>query len=88
MGRHGQTKPEQRQIVSGAVAIQRKDKVWEVPDFIGGPGRTRTCNQTAMSGRIKVGFVEFATVLSVFDRVCRVLMSSFLMRNGCGGPII
>jgi hypothetical protein len=38
MGRHGQTKPEQRQIVSGAVAIQRKDKVWEVPDFIGGPG--------------------------------------------------
>jgi hypothetical protein len=27
-------------------------------DFIGGPGRTRTCNQTVMSGRISICFVD------------------------------
>ena len=31
-------------------------------DFIGGPGRTRTCNQTVMSGRIDLSFVDFITL--------------------------
>ena len=35
----------------------------------GGPGRTRTCNQTAMSGRKSTGFVDFAVFLFAFDRV-------------------
>ena len=32
-------------------------------DFAGGPGRTRTCNQTVMSGRISVSFVDFPVFL-------------------------
>jgi hypothetical protein len=28
----------------------------------GGPGRTRTCNQTVMSAGISIGFVDFATL--------------------------
>jgi hypothetical protein len=35
----------------------------------GGPGRTRTCNQTVMSGRIKVatvGFLEFLVRFGAF----------------------
>jgi hypothetical protein len=55
-------------------------------DFIGGPGRTRTCNQTVMSGRISVSFVDFAAVSPAFDRVRCVLMRSFLVRNGCDRP--
>jgi len=33
----------------------------------GGPGRTRTCNQTVMSGRMSIGFVDFATLSFGFD---------------------
>jgi hypothetical protein len=50
----------------------------------GGPGRTRTCNQTVMSGRISVRFVDFAAVSSAFDRVRCGLIRSFLVRNWCG----
>jgi integrase len=49
-------KREQNKIVSGGISVGKKksdeaDNV-EVPDFIGGPGRTRTSNQTVMSGRL------------------------------------
>jgi hypothetical protein len=50
----------------------------------GGPGRTRTCNQTVMSGRILIGFVDFAAVLLDFELVRCVLMRLFLVRNWCG----
>ncbi len=50
----------------------------------GGPGRTRTCNQTVMSGRISIRFVDDAAFLPRFDRVRCGSMSSFLVRNWCG----
>ena len=34
-----------------------------------GPGRTRTCNQTVMSGRISIRFVDFAAILFGFSRL-------------------
>jgi hypothetical protein len=34
-----------------------------------GPGRTRTCNQTVMSGRITIGFVDFLAFSFEDDRV-------------------
>jgi len=53
-------------------------------DFTGGPGRTRTCNQTVMSGWILICFVDFRAFLFEFDRVHCVLTRSFLVRNWCG----
>jgi hypothetical protein len=50
----------------------------------GGPGRTRTCNQTVMSGRRSIGSVDFAEFSICFDRVRCVLFASFLVRNWCG----
>src|ERR1700760_892525 len=50
----------------------------------GGPGRTRTCNQTVMSGRISIGFVDFTAFLFDFDTVRCTSMASFLVRNWCG----
>jgi hypothetical protein len=50
----------------------------------GGPGRTRTCNQTVMSGRISISFVDFATFSFDFARVCCDWLTSFLVRNWCG----
>ena len=35
-----------------------------------GPARTRTCNQTVMSGGKSVSFVDFAVSSIAFDRVC------------------
>ena len=55
----------------------------------GGPGRTRTCNQTVMSGRISISLVEFAGFLVDFDRVSFRFVLVFLVRNWCGdfGPL-
>ena len=50
----------------------------------GGPGRTRTCNQTVMSGGITMGFVDVAVFLSQSDRVRCLSVGSFLVRNRCG----
>jgi len=50
----------------------------------GGPGRTRTCNQTVMSGRISTTFVDFLAVLFDFDGVRCTSIVSFLVRNWCG----
>ena len=55
----------------------------------GGPGRTRTCNQTVMSGRIKVAIADSTAFSCAMDRVRRGLVASFLVRNWCGpGEII
>jgi pyruvate-formate lyase-activating enzyme len=37
-----------------------------------------------MSGRISISFVDFAAVSFLFDRVCRVSVGAFLVRNWCG----
>src|SRR5437868_6882310 len=50
----------------------------------GWPGRTRTCNQTVMSGRISISFVDFAVFSFDFVRVRCALIRSFLVRNWCG----
>jgi hypothetical protein len=50
----------------------------------GGPGRTRTCNQTVMSGGITIGFVDLAVFLFQSDRVHCASVGSFLVRNWCG----
>ena len=50
----------------------------------GGPGRTRTSNQTVMSGGIKVAAVDFPEHLAEVERVCSVSLRSFLVRNWCG----
>ena len=54
----------------------------------GGPGRTRTCNQTVMSDGISISFVDFPAVLFAFDRVCCVSLARFLVRNWCGCPVL
>ncbi len=51
----------------------------------GGPGRTRTCNQTVMSGRILIDFVDFPAFSSWVERVRCDLIRPFLVRNWCGG---
>ena len=51
------------------------------------PRRIRTCNQTFMSVRIKIAFVDFAVFSFGFDRGRYVLMRSFLVRNWCGCPV-
>ena len=50
----------------------------------GGPGRTRTCNQTVMSGRIKDAAVDSTAFSCGMDRVRRGLTASFLVQNWCG----
>jgi hypothetical protein len=52
-----------------------------------GPGRTRTCNQTVMSGGIMDAFVDFAVFSFEFDRVRCFLFRSFLVRNWCGDRV-
>ncbi len=74
---------ERKAHVSGAVIPLGQLRPYTI-DFFGGPGRTRTCNQTVMSGRISVGFVDFATFLFDLDRVRCVSIRLFLVRNWCG----
>ena len=50
--------------VSGAVVAARETKTKQGTDILGGPGRTRTCNQTVMSGRISVTFVDLPAFCS------------------------
>jgi hypothetical protein len=50
-------------------------------------GATRTCNQTVMSGRISISFVDFSVFLFGFDRVCFGSFRLFLVRNWCGYPV-
>jgi len=54
----------------------------------GEPGRTRTCNQTVMSGSKSVGFIDFAVFSFAFDRVCCALLRSFLVQNWCGTHLV
>jgi hypothetical protein len=55
-------------------------------DILGGPDRTRTCNQTVMSGRIAISFVDFAAFSFDLDRVRCASFTPFLVRNWCGCP--
>ena len=50
----------------------------------GGPGRTRTCNQTVMSGRLSIAFVDFTGFPVGFVCVRRVSVRPFLVRNWSG----
>ena len=50
--------------------------------------RIRTCNQTVMSGRIKVSFLDIIAFSLELDRVRCVLASSFLVRNWCGARLV
>ena len=70
--------------VSGAVVAPRPTKTNQDTDILGGPGRTRTCNQTVMSGGISIGFVDFAALLFDFDCVRCISIGLFLERNWCG----
>jgi hypothetical protein len=77
--------PKKEALVVSLVEEEAKRlRVAQAPDFTGGPRRTRTCNQTVMSGRILIGFVDFAAVLLDFELVRCVLMRLFLVRNWCG----
>ena len=53
------------------------------PDiFAGGdPGRTRTCNQTVMSGGIAIAFIDLVVFSFEFGWVRCVSFGSFLVRN-------
>ncbi len=56
----------------------------EITGMRGGPGRTRTCNQTVMSGGTKAAAVDFPSLLQESGRVHFVSYGSFLVRNWCG----
>jgi len=50
----------------------------------GGPGRTRTCNQTVMSGGISISFVDFTVILFDPVRIRCASIGLILVRNWCG----
>ncbi len=54
------------------------------PSSKGAASNIRTCNQCVMSGKLSIGFIDFATLSFEFDRVPRGLFTSFLVRNWCG----
>jgi len=60
-------------------AVESKQDI----DILGGPSRTRTCNQTVMSGRLSTGLVDFSVFLLEFDRALGPF-ALFLGRNWCG----
>ncbi|CCD94893.1 hypothetical protein BRAO375_3780008 [Bradyrhizobium sp. ORS 375] len=64
-----------------------KNRSKEAVEISGGPGRTRTCNQTVMSGRISISFVDFPAFSYDFKAFRIVSFTSFLVRNWCGYPI-
>jgi hypothetical protein len=66
----------------------KREGALKTPANIGGPGRTRTCNQTVMSGRIMVRIVDFAAFSSEIECVRCDLMRSFLVRNWCGPRLV
>ena len=57
------------------------DEAPATPDFAGGPGRTRTCNQTVMSGRITTAVVDFTALLQEIGCVHFASSGLFLVRN-------
>jgi hypothetical protein len=62
----------------------KRSEAAQVIDITGGPGRTRTCNQTVMSAGKSSSFVDFAMFLFAFDRIRCVSFAPFLVRNWCG----
>ena len=60
------------EIVAGFAKGTRVVKAFNsIPMITFGPGRTRTCNQTVMSDRISISFVDIAAFSFDFVRVCR-----------------
>jgi hypothetical protein len=45
-------RPRQSLAITLAVASERSPRTPQLFEIAGGPGRTRTCNQTVMSGRL------------------------------------
>jgi hypothetical protein len=82
------SRPEPKRNVGLVVSlVEEKAKRAEAAktlDFTGGPGRTRTCNQTVMSDGITIGFVDVAVFLPQSDRARCASVGSFLVRNWCG----
>jgi hypothetical protein len=66
------SRPTPKKVALVVSLVEEKAKragVSKTTANIGGPGRTRTCNQTVMSGRIKVatvGFLEFLVRFGAF----------------------
>jgi hypothetical protein len=56
----------------------------QAPDILGGPGRTRTCNQTVMSGSADYSIVDFLQFLAAINCIRSRSDRSFLVRNWCG----
>ncbi|NEU95496.1 hypothetical protein [Bradyrhizobium uaiense] len=71
--------------VSGAVAALRATKTKQDVDILGGPGRTRTCNQTAMSGRKWDAVIDYSTFFLMFSRVYRAWRDRFWCETGAVG---
>ena len=76
--------PPEALVVSLVEEKAKRKGALQVPEILGGPGRTRTCNQTVMSGGISIGLNDFAAVLFDSGRACYVSFRPFLMRNWCG----
>ena len=51
-------------------------------------GRTRTCNQTVMSGRIQLSFVDLLHFHQRSSAFVALLARSFLVRNWCGARAV
>jgi len=65
----------------------RKETAWHCKLLILWPAWTRTRNQTVMTGRISIGFVDFAVFSFGLHPVRYILAQSFLMRNWCGNRV-
>jgi hypothetical protein len=74
------TSPPSPEASAGSLAFASRAKA-------GGPGRTRTYNQTVMSDRISISFVDFSAFSFESDRVRYVSFRSFLVRNWCGSAV-
>jgi hypothetical protein len=70
--------------VSGAEAQQDNEATLTRPLIHWWPDSNRTCNQTVMSGRILISFVDFAAFSFGFDCVCCVSFRLLLVQNWCG----
>jgi len=79
--------PRQSLAESLAGRVGTRPAIPQDIENIGGPGRTRTCNQTVMSDKENRTGVDFHAFSCRFDHVHRRLSSSFLGRNW-GGYLI
>ena len=74
--------------VSGALVAMRATKTKQDTDILGGPGRTRTCSQTVLSGGIIVAAVKFPALFVEFDNVRCASCGLLLVRNRCESSVV